>query len=62
MLIVRYSDMFINHITYIVVLSMGPNNRPGVQVRTAKTIQFGSNLVQRPDTLYPGVPNLVPDP
>jgi hypothetical protein len=42
------------------VLATGPGNPPAVQVRTAKTVQFSSKLVQKPDLLHLGRPN--PDP
>jgi hypothetical protein len=42
------------------VLATGPGNLPAVRVRTAKTVQFGSRQVQKPNPQLLGGPN--PDP
>jgi hypothetical protein len=39
------------------VLPTGPSNPPGVRIRTAKTVRFGSTTVQKPDTHSLGGPN-----
>ena len=44
----------------LVVSATGPGNPPAVQVRTRKTVWFGSRTDQKPDPLLLGGPNPAP--
>jgi hypothetical protein len=44
-----------------IVLATGPGNWPANWYQTVTTVQFSSNLVQKPDPLHPGGPNQNPD-
>jgi len=40
-----------------IVGATSPGNPPAVTVRTAKTVQFSSRTIQKPNALHPGGPN-----